>query len=164
MDVTSTIKSKGAKGRVDIRVKLSLLWVIVMFNMIYADILAIVSAFITPGVVEELMNGYSGSVKLTQELLFVSAVLIEIPILMILLSRVLSYRWNRVANIAASLLTILFVVGGSETYPFFIFYVGIEVLVMLIILWLSVTWKTNGQLETEMIAEASVGSKESTAL
>ncbi len=160
MDVTSTSKSQAVKSRVDIRVKLSLLWVLVMFNMIYADILAIISAFITPGVVEELMSGYSGTVKLTQELLFVSAILIEIPILMIFLSRVLSHRLNRVANIAASLLTILFVVGGSETYPFFIFYVGIEVLVMLIILWLSVTWKTDGQLATEIIAE----SKEPAAL
>jgi hypothetical protein len=44
------------KNKIDVTVKLSILWVIIMFNMIYADILAVVSAFNTPGVVEELMR------------------------------------------------------------------------------------------------------------
>ena len=38
------------KQKMDVTVKLSILWVVVMLNMIYADILGIISAFITPGV------------------------------------------------------------------------------------------------------------------
>jgi len=129
------------KEKMDVTVKLSILWMIVMFNMIYADILAVVSAFITPGVVEELMRGYSGTVQLTQELLLVSALFIEIPIIMIFLSRLLTYKINRWVNIIASVLTILFVVGGIETDPFFLFLASIEVLVLLSIIWISVKWK-----------------------
>ena len=42
----------------DVRVRLSTLWVMVMFNMIYADILG----FVTPGSIEGLMTGYSGDI------------------------------------------------------------------------------------------------------
>lgn len=129
------------KTTMDVKVKLSLLWIIVMLNMIYADILAFVSAYIKPGVIEQLMNGYSGNVKLSQELLFISALLIEIPILMIILSRTLKYQINRWANIVASILSITFVIGGVETDPFFLFLASIEILVMLYIIWIVLSWK-----------------------
>jgi len=122
-------------------VRLSVLWMVVMFNMIYADILAFVSAYITPGAIEQLMNGYSGSVKLSQELLLVSAVWIEIPILMIFLSRVLKHGINRWTNVVAALLTLLFVVGGIESDPFFLFLASIEALTLLFIMWTAFRWK-----------------------
>lgn len=128
--------------QMDVTVKLSILWMVVMFNMIYADILAFISAFITPGVIDELMNGYSGTVKLSQELLLVSAFFIEIPIMMIFLSRILKYQVNRWANIIAGMLTLLFVVGGIETDPFFLFLAGIEVLVIMVIIWTAIKWKS----------------------
>jgi len=128
-------------SKVNIKVKLSMLWLIVMLNMIYADILAFISAFITPGVIDQLMNGYSGSVKLSQDLLLVSAFLIEIPIIMIFLSRVLRYRINRWANIIACLLTLLFVLGGIETDPFFLFLASVEIILMFYILWTVLRWQ-----------------------
>ena len=136
-----TAVARTQQKKMDVTVKLSILWVVVMLNMIYADILAFVSAFITPGVVEELMSGYSGTVKLTQELLLVSAVFIEIPILMIFLSRVLKYSINRWVNIIASLLTLFFVIGGIETDPFFLFLASIEILTLLFIIWTASKWK-----------------------
>ena len=136
-----TAVAKTQQKKMDVMVKLSILWVVVMLNMIYADILAFISAFITPGVVEELMSGYSGTVKLTQELLLVSAVFIEIPIMMIFLSRVLKYPINRWVNIIASLLTLMFVIGGIETDPFFLFFASIEILTLLFIIWTATKWK-----------------------
>jgi hypothetical protein len=129
------------KTTIDVTKKLSLLWLVVMLNMIYADILAFVSAFITPSTIEQLMRGYSGNIKLSQDLLLISAIFIEIPIVMIFLSRTLKYQVNRWANVIASLLTILFVVGGIEADPFFLFLASIEVLVLLYIIWTALRWK-----------------------
>lgn len=130
MTTAQTTNEAVIKTTMDVKIKLSMLWLIVMFNMIYADILG----FITPGAIEGLMTGYSGTVILTQELLFVSAILLEIPIMMILLSRVLKGKTNRWANIIAGILTILFVVGGIETEPFFLFFVVVEVTLLLAII------------------------------
>ena len=126
-------------AKLAITVQLSTLWVLVMFNMVYADILG----FVTPGAIEGLMTGYSGTVKLTQELLFVSALLLEIPIVMIYLSRVLKYKMNRLINIIASILTILFVVAGIEPEPFFLLFVAIEVVLMLLIIRTAWQWKNS---------------------
>ncbi len=145
MTETQIIDVKKDKPTLDITVKLSLLWVIVMLNMAYADILAFISAFITPGAIEQLMQGYSGDVKLSQPLLLVAAVLIEIPIIMIFLSRLLKHQLNRWANIIASLVTILFVLGGLETDPFFLFLASVEVLAMLYIIWIAIRWKAINQ-------------------
>lgn len=78
----------------DMIVKLSILWVFVMFNMAFADIVG----FMNPGVLEEIMTG-AGQIQVTQGLMLVFSIILEIPIAMILLSRVLKYRANRWANI-----------------------------------------------------------------
>ncbi|TMP38455.1 DUF6326 family protein [Pseudoalteromonas rubra] len=125
-----------------IRFKLATLWLLVMLNMVYADILAFVSAFITPGVIETLMSGYSGSVKLSQPLLLVSAILIEIPIMMIFLSQFLGYQINRLCNLVAVPLTFVFVLGGIETDPFYLFLAAIQLSLLLTIAWTAVRWRT----------------------
>lgn len=114
----------------DKRVMLSTLWIAVMFNMVFADILS----FISPGFFEEL-----ATMKVDQPILLVFAVLLEIPIMMIFLSRVLARRVNRPANILASIITILFVVGGGSTSLHYIFFASIEVLLMILIA--SIAWK-----------------------
>jgi len=140
MDMPSTLTTDNnhtADKAIDTKLRLSILWIAVMFNMIYADILG----FVTPGAIEELMTGYSGTVELTQEVLFISALLLEIPIIMIVLSRVLNYRINRIANIAAGIITILFVIAGIEEQLFFKFFVAVEVLLMTIIIFYAWSWK-----------------------
>ena len=44
------------------------------------------------------------------------------------------------ANIIAGVLTLLFVVGGIETEPFFLFFVAIEVILMLVIIRIAWKW------------------------
>ena len=120
----------------DMKVKLSTLWVFVMFNIAFADILT----FITPGVLKEIMTGYAGELQITQGILLVFAVLLEIPIAMIFLTRVLNYKTNRWANILASVITIAFVIGGGSTDLHYIFFATIEVVCMLLIIWYAWKW------------------------
>ena len=108
--------------------KLSTLWVVVMFNMVFADILT----FIKPGALQELWAGQAG-VHITPGLLLVFAVLLEISIAMIWLSRILKPEANRWANTAAAVITTLFVVGGGSIDLHYVFFASVEVACMALI-------------------------------
>lgn len=123
----------GAKK--DPRPLLSTLWVVVMINMLKADIL---SLFI-PGVIEEFVEFAAD--KSIPHILLGGAVMMEISILMIVLSRFLNYRINRPANIIASIVTILFVVGLGSTYPHYIFIAAVEIICLMLILVKSLKWR-----------------------
>ena len=108
--------------------RISTLWVVVMFNMVFADILS----FIKPGALQELWAGQAG-VQVTQGLLLVFAVLLEIPIAMIFVSRILKPEANRWANTAAAVITTLFVVGGGSLDLHYVFFATVEVVCMALI-------------------------------
>ena len=115
---------------------LSTLWIVVMFTMIFADILS----FITPGMMKQVIEGTT-EVKITQPLLLIFAVLLQIPIVMIFLSRILNRKLNRVLNIIASIITILFVIGGGSNYLHYYFFASVETICMLAIIIISIKWK-----------------------
>ena len=126
------------KTKLDTREKLSISWVVVMFNMAFADILS----FYIPGKQEELAI-YAGDTPV-QQLMLVAAIILEIPMLMIFLSRVLAYKINRWANIIVGILMILFVVGpeiGNDSVdPHYIFIGMVEVIFMAFIIWTATKW------------------------
>ena len=120
---------------IDIREKISILWIVVMINMAFADICSVM----LPGVLNDIMTGNT-PFKITQEIMLIFAIVLEIPIAMIFLSRVLKYRANRWANIIASVVTILFVIGGGSAYLHYYFFVAIEVVSMLLIIKYAWKW------------------------
>jgi hypothetical protein len=71
---------------VDVRVKLSALWIALMFTYTYADVLG----FYTPGTLEKLMAGSIGAVQISQGFLLVMALWMAIPSAMIVLSLLLA--------------------------------------------------------------------------
>jgi len=114
----------------DMRTRLSTLWVVVMFNMVFADILT----FIKPGALQELWAGQAG-VHITPGLLLVFAILLEIPIAMIFVSRIVKPEANRWANTIAAVITTLFVVGGGSMDLHYLFFATVEVACMALIVW-----------------------------
>ena len=106
-----------------------------MFNMVFADVVG----FMNPGALEKIITGDTGF-EVTQGLLLVFAVLIEIPIAMIYLSRALNRRANQLVNTAAVVLTVLFIVGGGSSYLSYLFFASVEIVLMLLILWFAWTW------------------------
>lgn len=122
-------------AQMDLKAKLSTLWIVVMFNMVFADIVG----FMNPGALEDIMTGAVGF-EITQEVLLVFSILLEIPIAMILLSRILKDSVNRWANIIAGVITILFVIGGGSAYLSYIFFATIEVACLLLIIWSAWHW------------------------
>jgi len=115
----------------------STLWIVVMMNMIFADILS----FMIPGGLSEVLTGVVDGIQMSSQLMLIAAFMLEIPIIMILLSRVLKHRSNRIANIVASVITIVFVIGGGSTEPHYIFLAGVEVVCMLAIIYYAWTWR-----------------------
>ena len=121
--------------KIETKTLLSTLWIVVMINMLKADILSLY----IPGAAEELART-AGDTPIPL-LMLGGAVMMEISILMILLSRVLKYRVNRWANIVTSIITIAFVVGGGVSYPHYLFIAAVEVVCLLLIVWFAWKWR-----------------------
>ena len=130
---TSTTPTK----KFDTKVLLSTLWIVVMINMLKADIL---SLFI-PGALDELAKTSASTGTPIPQLMLGGAIMMEISIVMIVLSRVLKYGVNRWVNIIVSIITIVFVVGGGVSYPHYIFIAAVEVLCLLSIIWFAWKWR-----------------------
>jgi hypothetical protein len=113
----------------------SLLWVAVMLNMVFADVLSIVVELVKEGAIEVPLE--------VTTMMALAAVLTNIPILMVALSWVMRHRLNRVVQIAAAIFTILYVVGGGANLPHYLIIGGVEVLLLTIIIVQAVRWRVN---------------------
>lgn len=121
---------------VNVRERISSLWIVVMFIMAFADIYT----FMMPGFVSDLMTGNT-PIKITQELMLVMAIVNTIPIGMIFLSRVLKHKANRWANILAGAVTIVYVIGGGSAYLHYYYFGAVEILCLLGIIVYAWKWK-----------------------
>jgi hypothetical protein len=128
--------NKKTTGMKATKILLSTLWIFVSVNYIYCDQLQ----SLEPGVLEGIMTGYvaDGSVQITPGFLLGTAIMMEIPFVMIVLSWVLMYRANRWANIIAGTIMVVFQIVslflGTPSLPY-IFYSTIEIAGLLLIIW-----------------------------
>ena len=126
--------------KVNIKLKLALSWVALMFLYIYNDILSLYQ----PGHVADLAEGHSQGMIFTQPILFGAALLMALPGLMVLLSAMLPARANRPANLAMGIFHILVLfgtqfIGEEAVWYYWRFY---EVLELIILLWIiRMAWK-----------------------
>jgi len=140
----------------DTRERLSLLWIFALLNYLYADVVALWALLGSPP---------ADTPHLGQLALAGTAVLMEIPIAMIVASRLLPHRANRLANIVAG--SIVTLVNGFLTFipplvgwgrppalPEYLFFATIETLCTVYIVWLAWTWP---RVETASRAEPAVG-------
>lgn len=116
----------------DTKVKLSTLWIAIMFNLLFADILSIMVELVNKNTLDII-----GEIKSTMA---IAAVVTNIPILMIYFARQLNYKANRILNIIAGLVTIIFVIGGGSLTPHYIICASIEVVLLVIIIWTAWKW------------------------
>ena len=128
-------------AKMDTKILLIILWVFYSVNFMYADHLG----FLEPGVLAGIMSGTvaDGTVKITAGFLLGTAIMFEIPFLMIVLSWVLKYRANRWANIIAGTLFIVTQISSlflGAPSPAYIFYTIIEIAGLLLIIWNAWKW------------------------
>ena len=122
--------------KIDVKVLLSTLWIVVMINLLKADILSLY----IPGSAEELAKTSASTGTPIPQLMLGGAIIMEVSIAMIIFSRVLKYHANRLVNIITSLITIAYVVSGGIAYPHYIFIATVEVICLLLIIWLAWKW------------------------
>lgn len=123
--------------KIDTKALLSTLWIVVMINMLKADILSLY----IPGSAEELARTSASSGASIPQLMLGGAIMGELAIAMIILSRVLKYGINRWVNILMGIFTIAYIWVGGATYPHYIFIAMVETLCLLLIIWLAWKWR-----------------------
>jgi hypothetical protein len=131
--------SKSIAG-IDPRVKLSLLWLFVVINMAYADILSLMEP---TSPIRKVMAG----TPMPPGGLMAGAILMETAIAMVILSWVLNYKVNRWVTIVFGALNILAVVTGGHGL-YYVFFATVEVACMLLIIWFAWKW-TNPKAQPE---------------
>jgi DMSO/TMAO reductase YedYZ heme-binding membrane subunit len=118
--------------KIEFKDRLSTLWILVLMNMIYADIYSIIVELVNKNTLD-----INGDVKVVMA---IAAIVTNIPIFMIYLSRVLPYKWNRWGNIIAGVLTIIYIIGGGSSTPHYIIVATVEIILLLIIIVTSWKW------------------------
>ena len=126
-------------NRTDKKVLLSAIWVFAVLNYLYCDVLALMDS----NLLNQFLTGTVDGMKLTQNFLFGASILMEISISMTLLSRLLSYRVNRIANLIASTITTLVQIATLIGKPtmYYIFFSLIEIAATSSIFIIALKWK-----------------------
>jgi len=125
------MNSNRKTAEMDMKVKLSTLWVFATLNYLYCDVIAVMDP------IKDV------PVQLTQGFLLGASILMEIPIAMVLLSRILKYRASRWANIiAGTIMTAVQIVSlfvGTPTM-YYIFFSAIEITCTALVVWYAWKW------------------------
>jgi len=145
LQVQSDYSEKGEKmnpnttrtKKIETKVLLSTLWIVVMINMAYADILSLH----IPGAFDEVAKTSVSTGAPIPQLMLAGAIMMEIPVAMIILSRVLKYGVNRWVNIIVGIFTIAYIWGGAASYPHYIFIASVETLCLLLIIGFAWKWR-----------------------
>ena len=124
--------------KVNIKIKLSILWATLMFIYIYVDIFR----FFQPGELENILAGKVWIFEITQTWALSAMVMMTIPSLMVLLSLTLKAKVNRWINIIMGILHIAIAIGNviGETWAYYIFGGVVEVVLLSLIVWYAWTW------------------------
>lgn len=121
------------------KIVVSFLWIFVLMNMIYADILNTLK----PGYLIEIDKVGK---TLSGETVLLFAFLMEIPIAMILISRFCDRSLNRTINFIAAPTTILwvvvpsFVMNDGNTPLSYLFFASVEIAAMIFLLFYVCKW------------------------
>lgn len=126
------------------RVLLSALWVFVLLNYLYADVMSLMDPILLP----QWLAGRVEGLTITRPFLFAAAVMMEVPIAMTVLSRVLPQRPNRIANMAAGTFKTL-AVGASlfvgKPNVHYLFFALIEIPTTIAIVVIAYRWQSSVQ-------------------
>jgi hypothetical protein len=127
--------------RISVRLKMSALWIAVLFLFAYGDIFG----FFKPGQIEAVIAGEVSGIKITQAFLLGTSVYVAAATVMVFLSLVLRPRVNRWANIVLPPLYIVsIVISAIGEWAFFLLLSIVESALLLLIIWYAWTWPSMG--------------------
>jgi hypothetical protein len=120
------------------RLLLSILWVFIILNFFARDI----HELGRPGMLEQMMSGIIDGVVVTEMLMLIGGIMIEIPILMTVLALTLPYGVNRWVNIGVGLLTIVMIVAMNLKPDLDnVFFMSIQLIALIGIVGIAWKWR-----------------------
>jgi len=132
--------------KINVKIKLSALWVTLMIFYIYADILG----FYTPGNIEKVVSGELGGVQITEGFLFIMAIWMAIPSVMVFLSLTLKANANRWVNFITGIVSIVVLAATFFVGEFsarYTFQAIVEGVLIALIVWLVWKWPKQQSVE-----------------
>ena len=128
------------------KVLFSTLWIFVTVNYIFCDVFTLFHS----ESLKQLMTGEMGGMEINQSILLSFSILMEMPMVMIVLSRILSYKSNRLANIIVALIMTLVQAATlftDDNTLHYIFFSIIEVGTTSFILYSAWNWVESKNIE-----------------
>ncbi len=121
----------------------SAIWIFAVLNYLYCDVLSLMDS----GLLKQYLAGKINGMQVNQGFLLAAGVLMEISISMVLLSRILPYRWNRGANIVAGLITTLVQVATLFMEPtgYYLFFSTFEIAATASVVVLAIRWSKESE-------------------
>lgn len=125
--------------KTDRKILLSTLWIFAILNYLYCDIMGIMDV----NLLKQYLSGSVNGMEINENFLLGAAVLMEIPIAMVLLSRILNYRSNRLANIITGIIMTLVqsaTLFAGEPTKYYLFCSILEIATTMGIVWIAWKW------------------------
>jgi hypothetical protein len=116
----------------EIKTKLSALWLFAVLTYTYGDVVTLMDPV------------KHGSIQLTEGFLLGGSIFMMIPITMVLLSRILKYRVNRLSSIVAgTIMTVSLTLTLFVAVPtmYYVFFTVIEVTCTALIVFIASKWR-----------------------
>ena len=117
----------------DMKTRLSALWLFAMLTYTYGDVVTLMDTV------------KHGTIQLTEGFLLGASIFMMIPITMVLFSRILKYRSNRLASIVAgTIMTVSLVLTLFAAVPtmYYVFFSVIEITCTSLIVWFAWKWRS----------------------
>ena len=124
--------NKRTTEMIDRKLLISSLWLFAMLTYTYGDVVTLMDPI------------KHGSIDLTEGFLLGGSIYMMIPITMVLLSRILKYRANRLSSIiAGTIMTITLTLTLFVAVPtmYYAFFTAIEIACTALIVWYAWTWR-----------------------
>ena len=132
-------ENKKSTEKTDMKGRLSALWLFAILTYTYGDVVTLMDPV------------KHGSIQMTEGFLLGGSIYMMIPITMVLLSRILKYRANRLTSIiAGTIMTVVLPVTLFVAEPtiYYIFFTVIEITSTALIVLFAWNWRnTEGQSE-----------------
>lgn len=126
---------------------LSTLWVFVTLNYLYCDLIGLMD----PSLLKQYLTGKVEGMIINERFLLYAGILMEVPIAMVLLSKVLNKSKNCFANIIAGFIMTIVMIAtlfmGNVT-KYYMFFAIIEISTTIFIIWYTAKWLSQKEATT----------------
>jgi hypothetical protein len=135
-----TDTSRPTDGRIDVRLRISALWIAMMFVFAYVDLFSLYRADVRA----DLERGEIFAFDVDQTFLFLTTLYVIVPSVMIYLTLVMPRRVNRRVNLVVAAVYALTVVGSAVgEWNYFVLGSAAEAALLSTVIHHAWTWRTS---------------------